>query len=357
MFIYGRGFVILVGIGIFLGVFWPVSAIGQGINLLSEVKGDVKIQRKGTKPQKIIAGKLVQITDVLILGRKSSVKVTCENGTLWNLKTDGSFKVAEGCGSKGRAILKQSKTDRIKTRSLNKSVPYIISPQNTVITEAKPLLKWNPVAGSKTYTVSVTGPNLRWEISTEKSQFLYGGPELQSGSRYRVTVTTENGASSVTDRVTGFSRLDSDSVRQITEDAKILKRLDLSEEAQVLALAHLENGNELYAEAIDRLEQWLKKGNKSAAGYKLLGDLYWQIGLPGLAREQCIAALPLMRRDENLSEEAEILNILGQIDRDSDRLKAAIGWLEESQKHYRELGSEEKVQQLEKELTNLRERV
>jgi hypothetical protein len=51
------------------------------------------------------------------------------------------------------------------------------------------------------------------------------------------------------------------------------------------------------------------------------------------------------------------LNSLGQGDRDSDRLKAAVGWFEEAQKLYRELGDEERVQQLEKELTNLRKRV
>jgi hypothetical protein len=64
-----------------------------------------------------------------------------------------------------------------------------------------------------------------------------------------------------------------------------------------------------------------------------------------------------MRQDGNLAVQAEVLNSLGQVDRDSDRLKAAIGWLEEAQKRYRQLGDGERVQQLGKELIDLRKRV
>jgi tetratricopeptide (TPR) repeat protein len=172
-----------------------------------------------------------------------------------------------------------------------------------------------------------------------------------------VMVTAENGESSQSDPGVGFSVLDSAAVNQIKSDISALQRQDLSEEAQVLAIAHLERSNELYASAIDRLEVWLAQGNKSAAVSQLAGDLNQQVGLPGLARDHYVVGLEMMRRDGNLAGQAEVLNSLGQVDRDSDLLKAAIGWLEEAQKLYRELGDGERVQQLEKELTDLRKRV
>ena len=226
-----------------------------------------------------------------------------------------------------------------------------------MVIDSQQLLRWNPVAGAKGYRVSVTGPDVKWETSVNQSQVMFLGVALKPGMRYRVMVTAENGTSLQSESGIGFSVLDSVVATQIKSDISALKEQELSEEAQMLAIAHLERSNELYGSAIDRLEVWLARGNKSAAVSQLAGDLNRQVGLPGLARNHYVVGLERMRRDGNLVGEAEVLNSLGQVDRDSDRLKDAIGWLEEAQKRYRDLGDGDRVQQLGKELTDLRERV
>jgi hypothetical protein len=345
------------------GLWWfePLTglATGSGFNLATQVKGEVWVLRDQRKPWKLRVGHYLWTTDSLRVTQGSLAQVLCQNASLWNPKAVGTFAVNQGCRATGRMVLKPTNGDRTPTRSSNDpTLPYVISPRNTVILEAQPLLRWNPVARVKRYQVRVNGPGVDWQTKVSQSQVMYGGKQVfQPGMRYRVTVTVEDGKSLQGDGAVGFSVLDGAAVARVKADILGLQRQNLGGESQVLSIAHLERSNELYSAAIDLLDAWLKKGNKSAAVSQLAGDLNRQVGLPGLARDNYVVGLEMMRRDGNLAGQAEVLNSLGQVDRDLGRLKEAIGWFEEAQKRYRELGDEERVQQLEKELTDLRERV
>lgn len=354
----GRNFTTLITVGWLLSLSLPAFAETEGLSLVSEVRGNVSVQRTGRKVQRAQVGDRLKASDKLSLGKGGAAKVLCDNASIWKPNTVGTFTIAKGCQTKGRTVLRLANQDRIPTRSGNDpTIPFVISPRNTNVIDSQQLLRWNPVAGARDYRVSVTGPDVKWEKSVKQSQVLFSDVALKPGMRYRVMVTAENGPSSQSETGIGFSILDSAAAAQIKSDISALQRQELSEEAQVLAIAHLERSNELYGSAIDRLEVWLMRGNKSAAVSQLAGDLNRQVELPGLARDHYVVGLEIMRRDGNLAGQAEVLNSLGQVDRDSDRLKAAIGWLEEAQKRYRELGDGERVQQLEQESTYLRERV
>jgi hypothetical protein len=353
-----RGLAILIGVGCLLGQSLPASAGDDGFHMVTGVKGNVQVQRQGQKNQQVFFGYRLKTTDKLLLGKGGTATVLCQNIRLATVQQPGTFEVAKICQASGRAVLQVIDPNRIPTRSSNdRTIPYIISPRNTAVVEAKPLLRWNPVVGSKSYRVSVTGAEMKWETTVKQSQVVYGGEPLKSGVRYRMTVTAEKGESSESDVVTGFSRSDDAAVKQVNADIKELQQQDLSEEAQVLAVAHLERSNGLYAGAIERLERWLNQGNKSAAGYQLLGNLYWQVGLPELARARYVAALPLMKQVNNLTGETEILSNLGQVDRVLDRLKEAIAWLESARKSYQYLDDTDRVREIEVQLADLKKRV
>jgi hypothetical protein len=347
-----QSLVVLVNIRVFLGLSLPASANSGGFHLVTGVRGNVQVQRKGQNNQGL------KTADKLLLGQGGKATLLCQNLHVKTLRQTGTFEVAKVCQVDGRNILQSLNSNRLDTRGFNDStLPYIISPRNTVLIEAKPLLRWNSVVGSKSYRVLVTGPDLKWETTVNQSQVVYGGDPLKSGVRYRVTVTAEKGESSERDGVTGFSRSDDLAVTQISADIQELQQQDLSEEAKVLAVAHLEHSNELYSSAIERLEGWLKKGNQSAAGSQLLGDLYRQVGLPTLAREQYVAALPLIRRDEDLLGEAGILSSLGQIDRNQGHVKESIMWLEKAQTLYQKIEDDEQIRILNEQLAYLRKKI
>jgi hypothetical protein len=354
-----RGLGILVGVGCLMGQPLPASASNAGFHLVTGVKGNVQVQRQGQKQQKVFFGYRLKTADRLVVRKGETVTVLCQNLRLATLQQVGTFEVAKVCQVSGRSVLKSLNQDRIGTKPLmDLTIPYIISPRDTTVVEAQPLLRWNPVTGSKKYQVTVTGPEVNWETMVNETHVKYGGSmPLKPGIRYRVTVTAENGESSQKNGVTGFSRLEDELVQQVQADITTVQQQDLSEEAKVLAIAHIERSNNLNAGAIDRLEQWLGQGNRSAAVYQLLGDLYWQVGLPGLARERYVAGLELMRRDKSLAGEADVLNSLGQVDRASDRLKDAIGWLEAARKRYRDLDDVDRVREIEDQLADLKKRV
>jgi hypothetical protein len=338
----------------------PVSANDGGFHLVTESQGDVKSQRKGQKVQPVHVGDRLRTTDKLLLGKGGRAKVLCQNLATWSPNKAGSFEIATGCKVSGRSVLQSVNSDRIPTRSSNDpKIPYIISPRNTKIIESEPLLKWNPVAGAKSYRVSVTGPDVNWDTTVTQSQVVYGGTDpLKPRIRYRVMVTAESGESSNSDVVTGFERLDDVAVTQLKSDiAAVLEQKDLSEEATVLAITHLERSNELYGSAIDRLEQWLNQGNQSAAIYQLLGDLYLQVELPRLARKPYIEGLKLMRQSKKMTDEATTLSNLGEIDELLGELREAIFWLKSAKNIYQQLADEERVQTTEIKLSDLQRRI
>jgi hypothetical protein len=352
--------IVLVSIGLFGVQSSPAFAGDSGFHLISEVKGEVKIQRVGRKKDQVAhVGDRLQTMDKLKLGKGGAAKVLCQNTLFWNPKTAGIFPVSGGCQTVGRVILTPIDGGIILPRSPNDpAIPYIISPRNTVVLETQPLLRWSPVEGVQRYQVEVSGSGIRWTTEVSLPQVVYGGNlPLKPGVRYRVTVTADNGSSSQSDAATGFTVLDKTAAEQIKTDIMTLQQKVLSEEAKILAVAHLERSNQLYATAIERLTQWLDKGNRSAAANQLLGDLYWQVGLSQLARKSYTIGLELMKQDDNLEGQATILASLGQVDESLDHLKLAIQWLEAAQKNYRSLGDEEKVHEIQGKVADLKQRV
>jgi hypothetical protein len=355
-----RPFITLISTGLFLSLSWPVSAADEGFHLVTWIQGNVQVQRQGQKKHQVFFGYRLKTADKLLLNSAGKVTVLCQNLRSVTLSQTGNVEVAKVCQVAGRSVLQPINQDRIDTRPLmDLMVPYIISPRDTAVIEAQPLLRWNPVPGSKNYRVAVTGPEVNWETTVSETQVKYGGSSmpLKPGIRYRVTITAENGESSQKNGVTGFSRLENELAQQVQTDIATVQQQDLSEEVKVLTIAHLESSNKLYAAAIDRLTQWIGQGNRSAAAQYLLGDLYFKVDLPQLAREPYVEGLALMRQNKNLAGEAAILNNLGDVDQSLGKLRDAISWLEEAQKIYRELENGERVQAIENQLADLKRRI
>ena len=107
-------FTILVGIGLFLVTPLLATADDSSFHLISEVKGQVKIQRVGSKVLQVAyVGGSLRTTDILRVSNGGAVKVLCQNTSIWNLKTAGNFSVSQGCQAKGRPILQPTNDDRL----------------------------------------------------------------------------------------------------------------------------------------------------------------------------------------------------------------------------------------------------
>jgi hypothetical protein len=347
----------LVSLGLLLCQSLPSYGAQQVVHTVPEVRGTVKLLRGKQRPQPVWVGMSLRSTDRLQLVRGSSVRVRCHNRSKLQLQVPGTFSVAQGCKDNGK--VPPSRSTRSPTRGADDPKrPYLLSPRETKIVESQPLLSWNPVAGMLRYRVEVSGLGWTWTKEVSQPEVRYSGTEaLQPGMRYRVKIQGSKEGLFSNDPIVGFSLLDRETVAQVNAELAALQQEPLGAEAMVLELAQVEQSYELYGAAIARLNQWPAQDNQSAAVEKLLGDLYWQVGLPRLAQHHYTRAQALMKRDRNSLGLAEVLSRLAELEREVGELKKAIAWLEAAKPIYQALGDREQVKAIEVTLTDLRQRV
>jgi hypothetical protein len=334
----------------------------QGLNFISEIKGNVEIKKPEWKSyQRAYGGETLSPSDKLRLAQGTSAKVICDNLKAWVLNSKGEFEVSKGCPSTTRQVLRRANSKTSPTRAGNDpTIPYLISPRNSAILTRQPTLRWNPVEAVTSYQVQVLGPDVNWSTQVNQPQIAYSGKQpLKPGSRYWVTITASNGVSNEKEegRFRGFSVLNDADTQQVKTDIAQLQQEALSNESKMLALAHLYRSNDLNADVINLLEGLVKKGSRSTAVYQLLGSTYQQIGLNQLAKERYLTALQLAKAEKNLLGQAIIQASLGEVDVSLNQLKQALQWFKDAQDNYQLLGDQGQVEALQQKLDDLKRRI
>lgn len=339
----------------------PGSTRQTSLNILSEARGEVKLKRSGNRQyQRVYGGETLSPSDKLQLGRGSLARVLCNNLSPWILNSQGEFTVSSGCPASRNPPIREPHGGRLlPTRaSDNPTVPYVISPRNTIILEDKLTLRWQAVEGARSYQVEVKGGGVNWTTQVDKTEVIYSGNEpLQPDTRYRVMITADNGKSTRNEAPVGFTVLNEQEVQRVKSEISRLQQQPLSEDAKVLALAYLYTGNELNTAAIELLEGWVKKGTQTTAVYELLGSNYRQVGLYRLARERFLTGLEKAKAEGNLDGQARIQLSLGEVDYGLAELPQALQWFQSAQVSYRELGNEGQVQELQQKVDDVKARL
>ena len=331
-----------------VGLACPSLGSPEGLYFIVDLTGDVQRKKAGwSNFQSANFGDLLSLSDELKLSTKASAIVYCSNQSEWKVPSGKVSRISEGCPG-GTPILKLPNSRRSSPRDPNNpDIPYIISPRNTSLLNDRPILRWNAVSGATSYIVQVKGSGVDWKIETSDTEIEYTGePPLEKGLRYRVTVVTDNGASSRSERRVGFTVLDDQKANSVLAAVEKLKQQGLTKEAEGLALAHLYRGNNLQAEAIELLEGLVKGGSQTVAIYRLLGDIYQQGGLSRLAKERYLKALELAGAGD-VEGQAAIQAGLGEADYALGNEDEAVQWLEKAKAGYEGLGDESQVQELE----------
>lgn len=339
----------------------PGSTRQSSLIILSEARGDVRLKRsRNNKYQRAYGGETLSPSDRLQLGRGSTATVLCNNSLPWTLESQGEFTVSSGCpASQNVGSVNGSGGNRIRTRaSDNPTVPYLISPRNTIILEDKLILRWQAIEGARSYQVEVKGGGINWTTQVDKTEVIYSGNEpLQPDTRYRVMITADNRKSTRNEAPVGFTVLAEQEVQRVKSEISQLQQQPLSEEAKALALAYLYTGNELNTAAIELLEELIKKGTETTAVYELLGRNYQQVGLYRLARERFLTGLEKAKAEGNLDGQARIQFSLGEVDYGLAKLPQALQWFQAAQVSYRDLGNEGQVQELQQKVDDVKARL
>ena len=297
----------------------PLSASEETpIARLIEVIGEVKLLRRdGTQYQETTIGADLYRGDLLQPEEGAIAKIHCTADNAIERLPDGvPSGVANFC-----AKAKPLEGDRAiyrgdLQRMMNADIPYIITPRATPILSDRPLLRWNAVANTQSYQVKVIGDGVNWEVQVQENQVIYAGEQpLQPGGNYQIIVYTNNEASSLDEGVQGlgFKLVDERTAQRLQRQIVQLQQQSLSEMGKALAIAHLYSSEGLFAEAIATLETLANQGSKSAAVYRILGELYWQVGLPLLAANSYKMAIELAVSPKDAEDKGAAKVGLGEI--------------------------------------------
>ena len=238
------------------------------------------------------------------------------------------------------------------------SIPFIISPRNTAILKDKPTIRWNPVRGASSYTVTIRDNQgeIWWEKKQVKTtEIAYDGKPFQPGASYSLVVQTDKGDSSSRESLPnlGFRRLSPDDVRQVEAVVDLITKQGLTDEAKALSLAYLYTGYGLRGEAIKVLETEVRNGSKNLAIYRLLGDLYSRIQLNLLAGDSYEKAIELAKAANDIQALATVQAKLGEVYEARGDKNNAVRLYRDALNNYRQLGDSQRVREMEQKIKDL----
>lgn len=210
--------------------------------------------------------------------------------------------------------------------SLDQTIPYIISPRNTLVETRRPKLHWNKVTGATCYTVKiVTDGKIIWSQQVQGNEFTSSEDlPLEIGKYYSLVVDSDNGRSSQAEpnqSLLLFGLLDSDKQLTIAHGLSLVEQMEVPKDRKIRAEVDIYISHQLSAKAVEILEQKIvHESRQSSLLYQDLGNLYQCMGFYELAEATFKQALALLKEDqleETISVKtglADVLTFLNKVD-------------------------------------------
>ena len=312
------------------------------LGVIIQAEGAVELKRPGWKTYQLTGvGAELYTGDLLKPAAGITVLLQCSSGEQWQVPAGISSGVANGC-----AVIDEGGDGYDGTRSseqggINANIPYIISPRKTNLLDSRPTISWNPVEGATDYRVRVQGPGVDWRQTVKATELVYPEEEapLQPGGYYQVIVRAGN-KSSIHDKGTklGFRLLSEEASDRIQEQVDRIQEQDWSEPEKTLAIAHLYSQKDLRIEAIELLHSLTEGGSQPATIFLMLGDLYWQVELPLLARDNYLQAFQLAQEEDNLWQQTKAAASLAKLYEAIEEKEEASQWSDRAREGYEALG-------------------
>ncbi|NEO47298.1 MAG: tetratricopeptide repeat protein [Moorea sp. SIO4A3] len=327
-----------------------------------ETTGIVELEREGwSRFHPVPNYTTINPGDLLKPASGVRVKVLCEDGNI--------SSVPAGVTTSINALCPQPQTQNgsrpiVRPRPVDRYIPYIISPRRTGLLTYTPTLRWNDATDANSFTVTVRGRGLNWTEKFSRDQVCQddicqvvypGSKPLKPGVSYKLVVKADTNRTSEEDKTggLGFKLIESDQAKKIQVIDGLIKGQNLPKEFKPLALAELYGDYDLKAEAIEILEGQ-ENDQKIAPSYRLLGDLYRQIGLVVEAEIPYLEAIKLATATDHWEELAAAKAGLGEVNYARGNRQEGVSLLEEAKAIYQKFGDRERVGEIEKRLAELK---
>ena len=331
----------------------PAAIAGQtsddmGVNLLIVAEGTVALKRQSWADYfSTEFGSELRRGDLIRISGGGEAIVLCDGLTTWTVSPGAPAGLNNGCPPPPESVLVRGESLVGNTRgAVDPRIPYVISPRKTRLLAPTPLLRWNPVEGATSYTVSIRGNGVDWSTTTGDTELYYPGvPALIPGESYALIVETDSGATSRDERRAraGFHPCQYSVRRQnpIRGRPDCEPRLDARSRSACPHPALCRSGA---AFGSDRI--FGKSGRpRYSVRHRLppLGDLYRQTGLNELAGEHYQTAIAKAQAADNVETQAAAQEGLAEVMIALGDEKGALALLEAATTGYQTLGDTVRV--------------
>jgi hypothetical protein len=266
-----------------------------------ELTGSASVKKSNWSEFRMMGvGTQLQAGDLIQASNGSNITVLCDDLTMWNVPSSGASDVANGCKERPDLTMESE----YNQGGTDNSIPYVMTPRNTLLMNNQFTISWNPVANVTNYVVTVEGDDgLNWSEEVTGTETVYNGEQpLEAGCYYLVTVTADTGVSSAEDegKNLGFVLMSENMIQDLETKKVNIENINLSDEGKAITLAIFYQLNNLNSDAITTLETLVETGTETPLVYQMLGDLYVKTGLNSLAEQSYNQAIELASNPENL---------------------------------------------------------
>jgi hypothetical protein len=321
----------------------------SSMHLVVALSGNLSVKRLGWSDYTLAPfGTTLRSGDLLRLDSGAQATVACADLTV--------AKAAGGVSSVpcnvSKPILVYGDSLIVPTRD---DAPLDI-PRKTKVMAARPILRWSPVTGATTYSVTVRGPNLNWTTAVSgQTELAYpaNAPALAAGQSYKLSV--QAGSRISDDERTpglGFTMLKAEEAQAVRDGETRIRSLALADNATRLLIANLYASQGMTCEAIDLLESLAATAQEPPV-VRALGDLYVKVGLNRMAEEQYIQAIELSQKTGNIEGQAAADSALGLVYESLGNKAEAIQLTQKAVEWYQKLGDTKTIKQLQDRLAAL----
>jgi hypothetical protein len=182
--------------------------------------------------------------------------------------------------------------------------PTIIYPYTTSLMKSRPDIAWRPVPGATSYKVRVKGSDFEWETIVDTTRITYPPEEkeLAFDQAFNISIIAYRKDSPPTADSFVVNLFSEQEIKRVLDTVKQINSLGLPQDEAALDIDAVYASRGFLDESLEILTKVATAGSKNPTIYRVLGERYFEAGLPDEAKRQYLIASELAKNSNNSFE-------------------------------------------------------
>ncbi|MBE9037017.1 tetratricopeptide repeat protein [aff. Roholtiella sp. LEGE 12411] len=194
--------------------------------------------------------------------------------------------------------------------------PTIIYPYTSSLMKTRPDIAWRPVPGATSYKVRVKGSEFEWETIVDKTRITYPPEEkeLAFDQAFNISVIAYRKDYPPTADSFVVNLFSEQEIKRVLDTVEQINSLSLPQDEAALDIDAVYVSRGFLDESLEILTKVATAGSKNSTIYRVLGERYFEAGLPDEAKRQYLIASELAKNSNNSFELKKVESGLKIID-------------------------------------------